>query len=88
MLRMRAKPLQGRPLVSVVIPCYNYGHFLPEAVASVLEQPDVDVEVIIVDDASTDHSAEVAESLTSDPRVGLVRHKVNQGHIATYNDGL
>ncbi|MDQ4504337.1 glycosyltransferase [Sinomonas sp. ASV322] len=89
MLRLGATPLQGRPRVSVVVPCYNYGRFLPEAVGSALDQPGVDVDVIIVDDASTDGSAEVAEALAAaDSRVTLVRHERNRGHIATYNDGL
>ncbi|GAB2760464.1 glycosyltransferase [Sinomonas soli] len=85
---MKAQPLKGRPLVSVVVPCYNYGRYLPDAVGSVLDQPDVDVEVIIVDDASTDDSADVAEELAGDPRVTLIKHEANLGHIATYNDGL
>ncbi|ASN51480.1 glycosyltransferase [Sinomonas sp. R1AF57] len=89
MLRIKARPLSGRPLVSVVVPCYNYGRFLPDALGSVLDQPGVEVEVIIVDDASTDGSQAVAEQLAaSDSRVTLVQHERNQGHIATYNDGL
>ena len=86
---MRPRPLTTRPCVSVVIPCYRYGHFLPQAVAHALDQPGVDVEVIVVDDASPDDSAEVAERLAAaDDRVRLVRHEINQGHIATYNHGL
>jgi glycosyltransferase involved in cell wall biosynthesis len=73
----------------VVIPCYNYGHFLPDAVASALDQTGVDVEVLIVDDASPDGSAAVARSLAAaDPRVDVIAHEINRGHIATYNDGL
>jgi glycosyltransferase involved in cell wall biosynthesis len=76
--------------VNVVIPCYNYGHFLPECVASVLDdQPDSDVRVLIIDDASGDESAEVAHKIAvSDERVDVVVHSVNKGHIATYNEGL
>ncbi|WP_433876418.1 glycosyltransferase family 2 protein [Sinomonas atrocyanea] len=86
---MKAQPLKGRPLVSVVVPCYNYGRYLPDAVGSVLDQPGVDVEVIIVDDASTDDSVSVARRLAvQDPRVRLIEHQVNRGHVATYNDGL
>ena len=48
----RPRPLSTRPRVSVVIPCYRYGHYLPDAVAGALDQSGVDVEVIIVDDAS------------------------------------
>ncbi|MDQ4490350.1 glycosyltransferase [Sinomonas sp. ASV486] len=89
MQKLRARPLNGRPVVSVVIPCYNYGAFLPMAVDSVLGQPGVDVEVIVVDDASSDGSGEVARSLARHRRqVTAVVHEVNMGHIATYNDGL
>lgn len=86
---VRSRVTSDRPKVTVVIPCYNYGAFLREAVASVLEQPDVEPRVIVVDDASTDESALVAQNLADlDERVKFVRHTINKGHIATYNDGL
>lgn len=85
----RPRPLDTRPTVSVVIPCYRYGHFLPAAVASALDQRGVDVEVIVVDDASPDDSAAVARALAAgDDRVRVLAHEQNTGHIATYNDGL
>jgi glycosyltransferase involved in cell wall biosynthesis len=85
----RPRPLTTRPSVSVVIPCYNYGRFLPCAVASALDQHGVDVDVLIVDDASTDGSADIARDLAStDPRVDVLVHAQNTGHIRTYNDGL
>ncbi|MFF5973160.1 glycosyltransferase family 2 protein [Streptomyces sp. NPDC012769] len=76
--------------VSVVIPCYKYGHFLADCVRSVLdEQPGLDVRVLIIDDASPDDSAEVAAKLAaSDPRIEVRVHERNKGHIATYNEGL
>jgi glycosyltransferase involved in cell wall biosynthesis len=71
------------------VPCYNYGGYLPAAVASALAQPGVEVDVIVVDDASTDDSAAVAHGLAAaDDRVSVVVHEQNAGHIATYNDGL
>lgn len=80
---------ERRPTVSVVIPCYNYGHYLDTCVGSVLDQPGIDVEVIIVDDCSPDGSGDVAEELARrDSRVRVIRHPVNTGHIRTYNDGL
>jgi glycosyltransferase involved in cell wall biosynthesis len=85
----RPTPFVGAPRVSVVIPCYRYGVYLPAAVASALDQADLDVDVLIVDDASPDDSAKVAEELASaDPRVDVLVHEENAGHIRTYNDGL
>ncbi len=75
--------------VSVFVPTYNYARYLRECVSSVLVQDDVDVEVLIIDDASTDGSDEVARELASeDPRVAVAVHGSNRGHIATYNEGI
>ena len=76
--------------VSVVIPCYKYGHFLEDVVASVLDdQEGVDVRVLIIDDASPDDSAEVARKIAArDPRVEVIVHETNKGNIATFNEGL
>ena len=46
--------------VDVVIPCYNYARFLPEALESVLAQTHQDWECIVIDDGSTDDTYEVA----------------------------
>lgn len=83
---VRAPLRQAR--VSVVIPCYNYGRFLNESVPSALSQAGVSVEVIIVDDGSTDGSAQVAEEIAAaDVRVRVLRNDVNQGHVRTFNNG-
>ena len=75
--------------VDVIIPCYKYGHFLRACVESVLNQEGVDVRALILDDASPDHTPEVAAELTKqDYRVEYRRHAVNRGHIATFNEGL
>src|SRR5690349_19117269 len=87
--RLRAQPLPSRPSVTVVIPCYNYGRYLSTAVKSVLDQPGVAVEAIVIDDPSTDGSAEVVRELAAaEPRVRAILHRRNFGHIATYNEGL
>jgi glycosyltransferase involved in cell wall biosynthesis len=75
--------------VSVIIPCYNYGRFLRQCTETVLSQEGVDVSVLIIDDASPDGSAGVADELgRCDPRLQVIRHAENKGHIATYNEGL
>lgn len=75
--------------IDVVIPCYQYGHFLRTCVESVLQQAGVDVHVLIIDDASPDNTPDVAADLTrGDDRVSWLRHSVNKGHIATYNEGI
>ena len=78
-----------RPSVTVVVPCYNYGHYLPRALATVLEQPGVDVDAIVIDDASPDGSGAVVRELAAgDERIRAIVHERNCGHIATYNEGL
>jgi glycosyltransferase involved in cell wall biosynthesis len=72
---------------SVVVPCYNYAHYLKGCVESILCQG-VNVQVIVIDDCSTDDTFAVGTSLAKDSRVTFLRHETNQGHIKTYNEGL
>ena len=82
--RMRSKI---QPLVSVIVPCYNYAHFLPDCLKSILGQTFKDFEAIIVDDGSTDNSKEVAKRFLSDPRFHYI-YQVNQGLSAARNTGI
>jgi glycosyltransferase involved in cell wall biosynthesis len=78
------------PLVSVVIPCYNHGRYLPEAVESVARQTFAAWEMIIVDDGSTDDSAQVAQRLIArypEQAIRLLRQP-NQGLSAGRNNGI
>ncbi len=77
------------PEISVVIPCYNYGHYLPDAVGSLMEQTFQSFEVIIVNDASTDNSLQIAQSL-ADPWKGIrvVHLSNNVGTAAALNAGI
>ncbi len=81
------RELTTRPRVSVAIPNYNYARFLPDAIGSALDQPGVDVDVLVVDNASTDDSVAVVEKIAAqDSRVELIRHSVNEGTIASFNE--
>jgi glycosyltransferase involved in cell wall biosynthesis len=73
------------PLVSVVIPVFNGERFLREAVQSVLDQKYAPVEIIVVDDGSTDGTAVVARSL---PETVRYLHQTNQGPSAARNRGI
>lgn len=87
---LRAPSVQHlRPRVTVFIPCHNYGRFLVACVQSVLAQEAVEVDVLVIDDASTDNSAQIASALAeADPRVGVIVHERNIGHVPTFNEGL
>jgi hypothetical protein len=77
-----------RPLVSVIIPMFNYGHYLPQTVHSALAQDHVEPQVIIVDDASTDDSKAVARRLAAaDGRVTVIGQQRNGGPAAAFNRG-
>lgn len=87
--QVRHTTSRSLPSVSVVIPNYNYAHYLREAVESALSQADVNVEVVIVDNASTDGSAEIAALLSeADSRVRSVLRETNQGQVANFNEAL
>jgi glycosyltransferase involved in cell wall biosynthesis len=75
------------PLVSVVIPCYKYAHYLGDALRSVLAQTHRDLEVIVVDDGSPDDVASVVAEFSHDPRVGLIQ-QTNRGVSAARNRGI
>jgi glycosyltransferase involved in cell wall biosynthesis len=84
---MKREDTLGR--IDVIIPCYNYGCFLYQCVNSVLGQVGVDVRVLVIDDASPDNTAEVAAALAKEnPKVSVIRHSTNKGHINTYNEGI
>jgi glycosyltransferase involved in cell wall biosynthesis len=75
--------------VDVVVPCYNYARFLEGCLHSVLNQSVKDVRVLIIDDASSDESLSVARKIAqADPRVTVIAHVENKGHIDTYNEGI
>jgi glycosyltransferase involved in cell wall biosynthesis len=74
--------------VSVVIPCYNEEKTILDLVARV-QAVDVDLqEIIIIDDCSSDGTADQLEQLRNDPQIQLLRHTVNQGKGAALRTGF
>ncbi|WP_400768625.1 glycosyltransferase family 2 protein [Methylosinus sporium] len=95
MRRLANPPASGRelasflPLVSIIITNYNYGRFLREALDSVFAQTYPHIECIIVDDASTDDSDIVLESIRHhEPHVRIISHKDNAGQTTAFRTGL
>ncbi|HEX6678537.1 MAG TPA: glycosyltransferase [Actinomycetes bacterium] len=77
----------GRPSVSVVVPTHNRRHLLPRTLSSVLGQVGVDLEVIVVDEASRDGTAAYLRELDDD-RVRVVRHERPKGTARARNAGI
>lgn len=74
------------PLITVVIPCYNHGKYLKEAVESIMGQTYHNLEIIIVNDGSKDETVEVAEALVrKDSRIKFIDFLENKGKWACLN---
>lgn len=77
------------PRVSVICLCYNHARFVREALQSVLDQTYAYIELIVVDDGSTDGSREViAEFVAQYPQIIFLPSAVNQGNCRAFNTGL
>lgn len=77
-----------RPFVSVVIPCYNGGKFIMQAIESVLNQSYSFFEIIVVDDGSIDASVSAIRTHFSDSRIKVLEHGSNKGIPTARNSGL
>lgn len=78
-----------RPRVSALVPVYNGAAYLAEAVESAMKQTMADLEVIIIDDGSTDDSGAIADRLAAaNPDRVKVIHQANGGLVAARNAGL
>lgn len=74
--------------ISVIIPAYNYAKLLPRAVASALEQREAGVEVVVVDDGSTDETPAVLDQLSRQWPELIVHRQANAGAAAARNRGV
>lgn len=77
------------PLVSVIMPTYNCGRFIAQSIQSVIDQTVTEWELLIVDDCSTDSTAEIVRAYTDQhPNIHYVRMEKNGGPAAARNVGL
>jgi glycosyltransferase involved in cell wall biosynthesis len=76
-------------LISVIVPVYNGAKYLAQAVSSVRSIDYSSLEIILVDDASTDESLKIAHSLAAEsPHIHVLQHQTNQGPAAARNSAL
>lgn len=76
------------PLLSVIIPAYNYGRYLRQCVQSVLDQGVADLEILVLDNASTDETADVMTVFRGEPRVRYMRNRHNYGAGHNWINGI
>lgn len=76
------------PLVSVIIPCYNYAHFLPETLESIRQQTFSDWECLLIDDGSTDNTSEVAQIFVQQDYRFRYIQQANSGPSVARNKGI
>ncbi len=86
-VRLRSRPSRGQPLVSVIVPCFNHGRYLPDCLNSLREQAYPSLEIIVVDDASSDPQTRLVidelEQHADD--VTVIRMPENSGPSAARN---
>lgn len=75
------------PTVTVIIPTYNRAHLVGRAIQSVLNQTYQDLEIILVNDGSTDNTEEIVK-VFNDDRIRYIRHDENKGAAAARNTGI
>ncbi|NAR80209.1 glycosyltransferase [Acinetobacter haemolyticus] len=79
---------QNNPLVSVIVPVYNVEQYLDECLNSIRQQTYENLEIIVVEDCSTDNSLNTFIKHSEDPRVKLIQHEKNSGLSAARNTGI
>lgn len=78
-----------KPLVSIIMPCYNAQQFIAESIDSVLAQTYHDWELVVTDDKSSDHTPEIVQRYCEkDPRIKLYLPGIHQGIAQTRNHSL
>ena len=88
-IALTGRPTRGQPLVSVIVPCFNHGLYLPACLAAIGAQTYPAVEIVVVDDASTDPGTlAVIAGLDPSDSLQVIRQPVNRGPSAARNAAL
>lgn len=81
--------MKNTPLVSVIMPAFNSSEFIRTAIKSVLDQEYINLELLVIDDASTDNTVSIAEKFQQmDPRIKILKNDINSGAGFARNKGI
>lgn len=80
--------MNNKPLISVIVPIYNAEHYLKDCIISIINQTIYDLEIILINDGSTDKSGEICDHFSSNDRRIISIHQANLGVSAARNKGL
>lgn len=81
-----SRPTTGQPLVTILVPCFNGARLLRQSLDSLVAQTYSNVEILLLDDASTDDTPNIAAEYAG--RIAYVRQPVNLGQFGNVNDGI
>lgn len=85
---MTEKDTQTKPLISVIIPCYNVAMFLNRCIDSILKQTYTYLEILLINDGSTDNTPELCDAYALQDKRIIVIHQQNKGLTATRKMGI
>ncbi|WP_201555093.1 glycosyltransferase family 2 protein [Psychrobacter sp. 72-O-c] len=77
-----------KPLISVIVPVYNVERYLDACLNSIKQQTYKKLEIIVIEDCSTDNSTQVLQAHLKDERIKLIQHDRNRGLSAARNSGM
>ena len=81
-------PEEALPLISIIVPCYNVADYLEECVLSLVKQSYKNLEILLIDDGSTDSTADIAKSLADKYENVFYHYKTNGGLSSARNRGI
>lgn len=87
MSKIRTK-IKTKPLISIIVPVYNVEKYLKQCVDSILNQTLKELEILLIDDGSTDNCPKICDDYAKSDRRVKVIHKANGGLGAAYNTGI